>query len=229
MKKLLLFDIDGTLLMSEGATRKAISRTFQELFRVSQSIDAINVIGATDRGIFKNAAILLLGRKLSGKELKGVEKCYLELLPGELAAARFHLKPGVKKLLPLLAARREILLGVETGNLETGAYMKLKRGHIMQYFKFGGFGSDSENRTEIIRKAIDRAEKLNKGPVEPEGIYVIGDSPNDIIAGREAGAVTIAVGTGLLPQETVLAAKPDHFLNDLTEIPAFLRCVNCET
>lgn len=228
MKKLLLFDIDGTLLRAEGATHRAINRTFQELFNVWQTVDVRVLIGATDRGIFKNVAGKLLGRQLSDKELKAVEKRYLELLPGELAVVNFHIKPGVKELLPLLSAREDVILGLETGNLEPAALMKLKQGNIDGYFKCGGFGSDSENRTIIIRKAIERASRLNGGAIKPENIYVIGDAPTDINAGQEAGIVTIAVGTGLLPKEEVMAAKPDYFLNDLSDIPKFLKCIGCE-
>jgi phosphoglycolate phosphatase len=227
-KTLLLFDIDGTLLRAEGATLKAINRTFRELFGVQQIIEVGSLIGATDYGIFKNTAKKLLGRQLLDNELKAVEKRYLELLPGELAIANFHIKPGIEELLLLLSAKKDIILGVETGNLEAGAFMKLKRGEIDRYFKIGGFGSDSENRVQIIRKAIERASRLNGGAVKPENIFVIGDSPNDIKAGKEAGAVTIGVGTGLLSKEEVLAAEPSFYFDDLSDIPAFLRCIGHE-
>ncbi len=227
-KTLLLFDIDGTLLRAEGATHKAIDRTFRELFNVQQTIEVGSLIGATDYGVFKDAAKKLLGRQLLAHELKAVEKRYLELLPGELAIANFHIKPGIKELLPLLVARDNIILGVETGNLEIGAFMKLKRGEIDGYFKFGGFGSDSENRVQIIQKAIARANRLSGRVFKPENIFVIGDSPNDIRAGKAAGAVTIGVGTGLLPKEEVLAAEPHFYFDDLSDIPAFLRCIGCE-
>ena len=228
MKKLLLFDIDGTLLRSEGATFKSITQTFQELFGVKDTINILSLIGATDCGIFKDAAKKLLGRQLSGKEMKAVQKRYLELLPEDLVAARFELKPGVAKLLEMLSSRKDIILGLETGNLEAGAFLKLKRGDIDKYFTVGGFGSDSENRTDLIRKAIERANKLNGRPIKPENIFVIGDAPHDIRAGREAGAITIAVGTGLLTKEEVMAAKPDYFLEDLSDIPVFLKLIGCE-
>jgi phosphoglycolate phosphatase-like HAD superfamily hydrolase len=226
LKKLLLFDIDGTLLRAEGSTHRAVNRTFLELFNVKETVDIRGFIGATDYGIFKDAGRKLLGREISGKELKDVEKRYLELLPVELAAVNFHVKPGVAELLALLSGMDNIILGLETGNLEISAYLKLKRGAIDHYFKFGGFGSDNENRTGIILKAIERAQKF--GAVGPADTYVIGDAPNDIISGKEAGTATIAVATGLLPWQDVLATGPDYHLKDLSDPAVFLRCIGCE-
>lgn len=154
-----------------------------------------------------------------------MEKRYLELLPGELASAKFHLKPGVNELLSLLAAKKDILLGLETGNLKIAAYMKLKQGKIDGYFKFGGFGSDSESRPGLVRKAIQRAQQKSAEKIRPENIFIIGDAPNDVNAGKEVGVMTIAVGTGLIPREEVLAAGPDYFLADLSDIPAFLKII----
>lgn len=228
MKKLLLFDIDGTLLRAEGATHKAITRTYKELFNAQKTIDIGALIGATDCGIFKDAASKLLGRQLSDAEMQAVEKRYLELLPGALASASFQVKPGVKELLPLLYGMKNIVMGLETGNLEPAAYMKLKQGKIAGYFKSGGFGSDSENRADIIRKAIERAGTANNISFKPGNIFVIGDAPNDIISGKAAGAVTIAVATGILSWEQVTAAGPDYCLKDLTDIPAFLRCIGID-
>lgn len=228
MKTLLLFDIDGTLLRAEGATHRAINKTYQELFGVKETIDVRSLIGSTDYLIFKDAARKLLKRELSGAEMKAVEKRYLELLPAELAAVNFHVKPGVGKLLPLLAANKDITLAVETGNLKPAAYLKLKKGGIDKYFKAGGFGNDSENRARIIRTAIERASVLSNTSFEPGCIFVIGDAPNDVNAGKEVGILTVAVGTGLLPREEVLAAKPDYWLDDLSDVKAFLKIIRCE-
>ena len=226
MKTLLLFDIDGTLLLSsEGASQKAINETFQELFGVQSSIDIQSLIGTTDYGVFKNAAVKFLGRQLFDKELKAVVKRYLELLPEKLKAVPFHLMPGVKLLLLLLADREDIFLGLETGNLKPAAYMKLKKGMIDDFFSFGGFGSDSENRTELIRIGIERACALNHNVIPGKNIYVIGDSPHDISAGRSLGINTIGVSTGLIAKEKLLAESPTYFLKDLSDIPAFLRCI----
>jgi phosphoglycolate phosphatase len=228
VKTLLLFDIDGTLLRAEDATRKAITETFQELFGVQASIDILSLIGVTDYGIFKDAGIKLLGRQLLGKEMKAVEIRYLELLPFKLQTVPFYLMPGIKELLVFLAGREGIILGLETGNLEPAAYLKLKRGNINQYFSFGGFGSDSEDRTELVRKGIERARALNHDVISNDHIFVIGDSPHDISAGNNLGVKTIAAGTGLIAKDKLLAEQPSFFLKDLSDIPAFLQCIGCE-
>lgn len=228
MKKLLLFDIDGTLLRAEGATHKAINRTFNELFGSQKLMPIGSLIGATDRGIFKDAANKLVGRQLTGAEMQAVERRYLELLPAELANANFHVKPGAHELLDYLSADKEILLGLETGNLEEAAYMKLKQGHLDNYFKFGGFGSDSEDRTRIISLGIERGCNIGGRAVEPQHIFIIGDTPNDIKSGKAAGARTIAVATGLLPWDEVKAAGPDFTLKDLSDIPAFLKIIGVD-
>ena len=178
--------------------------------------------------IGKDAAVKLLGRQLLDKELKAVAKRYLELLPEKLHTVPFHLLPGIKELLLLLADREDIVLGLETGNLEPAAYMKLKKGMIDDFFSFGGFGSDSENRTELIRIAIERARALNYNVIPAKNIYVIGDSPHDISAGRNLGVNTIGVGTGRIAEEKLLAEGPSYFLKDLSDIPAFLRCIRGE-
>jgi phosphoglycolate phosphatase-like HAD superfamily hydrolase len=154
---------------------------------------------------------------------------YVTLLPAELELYEpFHLMPGVEPLLSYLSARTDVILGLETGNIEPAAYLKLKRGGIDRFFSLGGFGSDSEERTELIRIGIERARALNHDTIPEENIFVIGDSPHDISAGKNLGVNTIAVGTGLIAKEKLLATLPSHYLKDLGDIPAFLQCIGCE-
>jgi phosphoglycolate phosphatase-like HAD superfamily hydrolase len=135
--------------------------------------------------------------------------------------------PGVKELLDTLSECEDVVMGLETGNLEPAAYLKLKRGGIDGYFSFGGFGSDAANRTELVRTAIKRGLATHS-EIPDEDIYVIGDSPHDITAGKNLGINTIAVGTGLVAREKILATQPTYFLKDLSDVAAFLRYINCE-
>jgi len=226
MKTLLLFDIDGTLLLADDATRQAINKTFSEIFGIENPVQNVPFAGRTDPGIFRDVALKLLGRPLRDEEYLSVVDRYLGLLPGELDRCRsFSLMPGVAELLPLLAARQEFILGLETGNLEPAAYLKLKRGGIDRYFTLGGFGSDSDDRTELVRKGIARARNLNHGSILDKNIFLIGDSPHDIIAGRKAGINSIAVLTGHADRSVLLAESPSCLLPDLSDIPLFLRCI----
>jgi phosphoglycolate phosphatase-like HAD superfamily hydrolase len=221
--KLLLFDIDSTLLRAEDATHQAMDRAFRDIFGSRAATKGVNFFGRTDPELFQEAAVGVLGRKLSSDEYAAVVRLYLSFLPEELERCTFYLMPGVAQLLPALAAREEVLLGLETGNLEPSAYMKLKRGDIAHYFRFGGFGSDSEDRTELVLKAIQRSRKHNGGTIPGENIYIIGDSPHDIVAGKNCGANTIAVTTGKSDKAKLLAAGPTFMLADLNDIPLFMR------
>jgi phosphoglycolate phosphatase-like HAD superfamily hydrolase len=223
-KTLLLFDIDGTLLKADDATRRAINTTFSEIFGIENPEQNVPFIGRTDLGIFKDVALKLLGRPLRSGELRQVADRYVTLLPAELELCEsFHLMPGVELLLSYLSARTDVILGLETGNIEPAAYLKLKRGGIDRFFSFGGFGSDSEERTELIRIGIERARALNHDNIPEENIFVIGDSPHDISAGKNSGVNTIAVGTGRADKTKLLAECPSCMLPDLSDIPLFMR------
>jgi phosphoglycolate phosphatase len=225
IKTLLLFDIDSTLLRADDATRQAINKTFGKLFGIKNPQQNVPFSGRTDLSIFKDVALALLGRPLRSEELEQVVAGYLTLLPGELKSCAFHLMPGVALLLPLLSSRKDVILGLETGNLESAAYMKLKRGGIDRYFSLGGFGSDGEDRTVLVRTGVARARNLNHEIIPEKNIFVIGDSPYDISAGRNLGVNTIAVGTGLVAREKLMAESPSHYLKDLSDIPAFMGCI----
>lgn len=223
MKTLLLFDIDGTLLRADDATRRAINKTFGEIFGIENPEQNVPFMGRTDLGIFKDVALKLLGRPLQNGELRQVVDRYVTLLPAELELCEsFCLMPGVPQLLHQLSLRVDVILGLETGNIEPAAYLKLKRGDIDRYFSSGGFGSDSEDRTELIRLAIERARNRN-GDIPNRNIFVIGDSPHDISAGKNAGVNTIAVGTGRGDSRKLLGQSPSCFFPDLSDIPSFFK------
>jgi phosphoglycolate phosphatase len=225
LKKLLLFDIDGTLLRAENATRLALNETFRNLFSVKQTLDDLSFFAWTDLGLFREAALKLLGRPLNTTEYIAFIEIYTRRLREHLKTCVFYLMPGIAALLPLLAAREDILLGLETGNIEAAAYLKLKRGSIDTYFTFGGFGSDNEDRAKLILAGIERARSIEHKLIRKEYIYVIGDAPHDIAAGNKLGVKTIAVGTGLVDQEKVLAEKPSVYFKNLTDIQAFLNYI----
>ena len=226
MKTLLLFDIDSTLLKADDATREAMSGAFWDIFGVKDATAGVSFSGRTDPEILQESSLSALGRLLQDEEFQRLVGRYESLLPGELERSdSFQLMPGVKRLLTWLSARQDVVLGIETGNLEAGARIKLERGGIERFFSVGGFGSDSTNRTEIVRFAIKRAQKLHHDIIPRENIYVIGDAPQDIIAGRNLRINTIAVCTGHTEWDTLLAESPSCMLADLSNIQAFAEYV----
>ena len=225
MKKLLLFDIDGTLLRAKDATRNALSRAFYDVFGIEKSIVDINFLGRTDPELFQEASCVITGHRLNDGEYSNLVDHYLEFLPGELERCEFWLMPGVEALLEDLSLRENVVLGLETGNIEPAAFLKLGRGSIGHYFSFGGFGSDNEDRTELVRIAIERVRNLNGAVITNENVFIIGDSSHDIIAGRDLGINTLAVCTGLAEPDTLLAESPSRLLEDLSDTQHFLQCV----
>ena len=229
MNKLLLFDIDGTLLRAGNAPRNAITAAFRDIFGNGDQVNDVRFTGKTDISLFHDAALKILGRKLDDGEFERITSRYVSLLPAELERAdEFFLMPGIAELLPLLANMNHVVLGLQTGNLEPSAYMKLYRGGIDTYFKFGGFGTDSDDRAILVRTAIERARRFCGEQIPGANIYVIGDTIYDIRAGKACGVNTIAVGTGYPSRQELEDESPTAFLPDLNDIDSFLHLTGGE-
>ena len=215
--RVLLFDIDATLLKSGHAGLRALDRTFEALYGVTKATEGLRPDGKTDPLIFRE----MLGRTRpdleAEAELSRVGELYVRHLREEVRhSPGFHLMPGVEALLEALSRMPSVRLGVATGNLEEGARIKLGRAGLDHYFAFGGYGSDAEDRSELIRAAIRRAEAYLGGPVEREQVFVIGDTPRDVRHGQAVGARTVAVATGNSGVEELANCGPDHLFEDFT-------------
>jgi phosphoglycolate phosphatase-like HAD superfamily hydrolase len=206
---LVLFDIDGTLCLSGGAGARALERALQELMNVNDGLSGIVLDGATDPAIMRAifaAQQLDFDPTLSERVLGR----YLELLPDELAAGNgYRLMPGVAELLTQMSAR-EIPMGLCTGNLVAGAQAKLHRGGIWAPFApphfGGGFGSDAEARSEIVRVAIARAEAYLGQSLRPDDVLIVGDTPRDVAAALQIGVPCLGVATGRTSDAQLLEA-----------------------
>jgi phosphoglycolate phosphatase len=165
LKKLLLFDIDGTLLRAVGATRKAINETLRDLFQARSISEEMSFYAKTDLELFRVAALEVIGRTFTPEEYIAFTRGYAERLVGQLKSCPFSLMPGIAGLLPLLAAREDVILGLETGNIEPTALVKLEHAGIRHYFRCGGFGSDDEERAEIIK--VGSRRKISMSSVIP--------------------------------------------------------------
>jgi phosphoglycolate phosphatase len=128
-----------------------------------------------------------------------------------------------------LSGRSDIAIGLATGNVEAGARIKLERGNLNRYFPFGGFGSDSENRTELVRHGAQRAAAYMGYQPDAGNVFVIGDTPRDILAGREAGFLTVGVATGKYSKEELKESGATVVISDFEqERDQFLRTTRIE-
>jgi phosphoglycolate phosphatase len=206
-----LFDIDGTLLVTGGAGAAAWQRAFDELYGVEANIDEHTDAGMTDPEI---AAIVFRG--VIGREGTPVERakaigCYLKHLPDTVAeSAGYRVMAGVEELLPRLIDNG-VLLGLVTGNVEAAAHIKLARGGLNRFFSFGGYGSDASDRIEVTRAALRRGELVSGGALSSACIAV-GDTPRDVAAGHGAGIAVVGVATGRYDVAELRQAGADYAL-----------------
>lgn len=216
---LLLFDIDGTLISTDGAGMRAFYRALGKVFDIRIENQRIRPDGKADPLILKE---ILAQYHLSGRWCMDAQQemfsWYLEFLEDEMAkilkTGRIQVLPGVHTFLKALSLESDFALGLATGNLEEGARIKLKNAGLNDFFHFGGFGSDSEDRTNLTRIAIRRGMH-HVSPSLVDGTFVIGDTPFDVMHGRKAGAFTIAVASGGYGIDELRACEPDLVLPDL--------------
>jgi len=222
-RKLLLFDVDGTLILSGGAGVRSVNRAFLSLFGVADAMARCRPDGKTDPAIFREVARQTLERELSRDEVEGVKAAYIEALREEIRRSPgYRIMPGVPSLLELLSREGRFLLALATGNLERGARLKLDPADLNRFFGTGGFGSDDEDRPRLVRAAIRRATEASAAPIRDEDVFVIGDTPHDIAAAHAAGVRCIAVATGSSRTADLARHSPDAVLEDLADPAAFL-------
>ena len=227
-QKILLFDIDGTLLLTGGAGRIAFERAFHKLFHIPEAWGDLIPDGKTDPSIIEEISQRTLGRRLAKHEYSTLLEHYLIYFRDEIRnTPHFRLMPGVTELLDILSKRNNILMGLATGNLEEAAWLKLEKGNIRKFFSFGGFDSDSSDRSEITRIAAERGEKIFGRKVDSHDVYVIGDTYHDVRAAKKLGFKTVAVTTGSMKEDHFLGGdKPTYLMSDLSDVRLFLNILD---
>lgn len=212
-----LFDIDGTLLVTGGAGGVAWQRAFEELHGVEADIAEHTDAGMTDPEI---AAIIfreVIGREGSQEERAKAIGCYLKHLPDAVTESDgYRVMPGVEALLPRLI-EDGVLLGLVTGNIEAAAHIKLARGHLNRFFSFGGYGSDSADRTAVTKAALSRGALVSGGTDGDGACIAVGDTPRDVKAGHGAGIKVVGVATGSYEVATLRAAGADWALESVED------------
>jgi phosphoglycolate phosphatase-like HAD superfamily hydrolase len=210
----LLFDIDGTLLSSGGAGKAAIETALADEFGVTVHAK-VPYSGRTDRAIIRDL-FRLHGVEDTPDHLRKLLDGYFKRLPACLAAHKGQVLPGIASLLDHLA-KRDVLVGLLTGNVREGARLKLGHFGIDHHFAFGGFGDHHFDRDDVAREAYAAAQDRLNGALVRERVWVIGDTPLDIRCARCIGVNVAAVATGWHSRADLEAAGPDLLLSDLSD------------
>jgi len=210
-----LFDIDGTIVTTGGAGRRAIERAFDRLHLRSDACAGISFGGMTDRAIAR-AGLTAIGAPSSERDIDDFLAVYLEILVEEVEIAReYHVHRGIEQAVEAALARDVCAVGLGTGNIREGARLKLARVGLFERFSFGGFGCDHEDRAELLRVGASRGASMLGVPAAECRVVVIGDTPKDIAAAKAIGAESIAVATGFFSSEALVACNPTRVFPDL--------------
>jgi phosphoglycolate phosphatase len=212
----ILFDIDGTLLVTGGAGAVAWQRAFQEMHGVEANIDEHTHAGMTDPEIAAIVFREVIGREGSVEERAEAIAGYLSHLQQAVEESQgYRVMPGIEELLPRLAGEG-ILLGLVTGNIEAAAHIKLARGDLNRFFAFGGYGSDSSDRTELTKKAVERGGQVAGKPLDRATTIGVGDTPRDVKACHGAGIRVVGVATGKYSVEELSKAGANWAIADVS-------------
>lgn len=220
-RRLLLFDIDGTLITSGGAGERALCLAMESRFGVREDLSGVTLAGATDADI----AHRLLGRhgiEASAVNVAALLDAYLHHLHERIGVHDGRVLPGILPLLERLHAEPSVVLALLTGNIVRGAEIKLAHYGVWDFFEFGAFADDHRDRNRLGHFAMARALEKHGEEFDPRRIYVIGDTPRDIECGRAIGARTVAIATGHYGVGELAAHGPDHLFHDLSDTAAVL-------
>ena len=227
MKKLILWDIDGTLIVSGRAGIFALGRAFHTLYGREPDFSKIDVSGRTDRWIARQV-LEQQGVAATAENINAFLEAYLAALPAELHARKGAVLPGILVLLEAFHRRTDLAQGLLTGNLQRGARIKLEHYQVWQYFAFGAFGDDSPVRNELGPHALRRAGARHQVEFKPADTFVIGDTPHDIECGKAIGAKTIGVATGRFTVAELQSHLPTAVFADFSVTADFLRVIDGE-
>lgn len=213
----ILFDIDGTLIITGGAGATSWRLAFDELYGIPADIGEFTDTGMTDPDVGRQTFAAVLHRQPERKEFTRLLERRLHYLHRTVAESKdYRVLAGVEELLPRLIDDG-YLLGLVTGNLEAAAHIKLHRAGLNRFFSFGGYGSDSTDRGELTRIALKRAALVYGEPVTPEQAIVVGDTPHDVAGAHAAGMACVGVGSHHFTVDQLREAGADYAVATLEE------------
>lgn len=224
--RLVLFDIDGTLVTDRGASREAFADALEAVYGYDRDLSVYDFSGRTDPQI---ARMVLRDAGFDDATIDGrlerLWKIYLAGLARNATPGRVKTLPGIVEVVEALSRRDDVMLALLTGNIEPGARLKLAGPALNDYFPFGAFGSDSANREELPPIAVARASARNGHRVSGPDVVILGDSIYDVRCGVPYEATTIAIASGKTPAEKLRAENPTHFFESAEDVQAVLRAV----
>jgi phosphoglycolate phosphatase len=248
-RKLLLFDIDGTLILTGGAGGRAMARAFEATYGLVDALKRVDLAGRTDR-IIMSDALTDAGLSFEEHRLEEFRRVYCAFLAEELprdlapqangvpqATGSGHAAgapvakgalPGVRALLDVLAGREDVTLALLTGNFSQSAEIKLAYFDLWRYFSWGAWGEDAFDRNQLLPVALTRHSQ-RAHPIDPADVVIIGDTPHDITCARSGGARVVAVATGNYSAATLGSHAPDVLFNDLSDTSAVLRALDLQS
>lgn len=224
-RKLLLWDIDGTLLHTGKAGEAALGHAMEKLHGISRGLEGLEIAGRTDKWIVEQL-LAREGLPHGDREIARFLDVYVERLAEELPNRQGGLHPGVLGILEEGHRREDIVQGLLTGNIEKGARLKLDRYGVNHFFAFGAFADDSPVRNELGPHAKRRARDRHGEEFSPERIYIIGDTPHDVACARAIGAKAIAVATGAFSLKQLEDCGADAVFADLGQPEKFFQLLH---
>jgi phosphoglycolate phosphatase-like HAD superfamily hydrolase len=221
----LLFDIDGTLVLTGGAGQRAMARAFEDLFAVADAFRDIPMAGRTDTWILSSAAAT---HGIDSSELVRFHDMYLAHLERELESPnpRKTVMPGIRPLLDRLASREDTYLALLTGPYQKAARLKLEHFDLWRYFPCGAFADDGSDRNSLLPKALARIRECGGPTVHAADVIVIGDTPHDVACAQAAGARSIGVATGGFSVQQLRECGAGIVFEDLSDTDAFLKLLS---
>jgi phosphoglycolate phosphatase len=213
----ILFDIDGTLINTGGAGAASWRLAFDELYGISADIGKFTDAGMTDPAVGRRTFEAVLKRKPERREFtRLMERRNFYLHQTVQESKGYEVLPGVNELLPKLIDGG-YMLGIVTGNVEAAAHVKLHRANLNRFFSFGGYGSDSDERGEVTRIALERASQVYGEKVERDQAFSVGDTPLDVTGAHAAGIECVGVGSHHYTADQLRQAGADYAITSLEE------------
>jgi phosphoglycolate phosphatase-like HAD superfamily hydrolase len=222
MRKLVLFDIDGTLISDHGASREAFALALADVYGFRGDLRRYDFSGRTDPQI---ARMILHDDNRADADIDSRLSLLWQHYLGGLARnapGRVRMLPGIRALLDAVCADDDLTVALLTGNIEPGARLKLGAIGLNDTFAFGAFGSDSPCREELPPIAVTRAADQTGHAFDGSDVVIIGDSIYDVRCGIPHGATTIAIASGKTPAGTLRAENPDHFFDSAEEVAGIM-------